>query len=321
MIKIKKIIIWGHILHSHTHSYIHNAFYIAFKYLGYDTYWYDDNMNVDNIDFSNSLFITEHQVNKKIPLRQDCLYLSHYIDDNDYINIPKSNIIILKVSERDFLECDLNKNYIYTKLQYNNNLEYYANCDGYNCLYIYWATDLLPYEIDININNIDNIISQNNERIINFVGMMTRPWEILKSFCKNNNIIFNNYGASFDINSDRNKSINENVNLIQSSIIAPALQDNYQIEHHYIPCRIFKNISYGKMGMTNNKLVHYIFNEKILYDNDINLLILKGLEFESNINKKEKIVELMNIVKNNHTYLNRIDTIKRFISNYTDFIL
>lgn len=321
MIKIKKIIIWGHMLHSHTHSYIHNAFYIAFKYLGYDTYWYDDNTNVDNIDFSNSLFITEHQVNKKIPLRQDCLYLSHYIDENDYTNIPKSNIIILKVSERDFLECDLNKNYTYTKLQYNNNLEYYANCDGYNCLYIYWATDLLPYEINNNINNIDNIILQNNERIINFIGMMTQSWEILKSFCDHNNIIFNNYGASFDINSYKNKSINENVNLIQSSIIAPALQDNYQIEHHYIPCRIFKNISYGKMGMTNNKLVHNIFNEKILYDYDINLLITKGLEFENNINKKEIIVELMNIVKNNHTYLNRINTIKRFISDYTEFIL
>ena len=29
--KINKIIIWGHPLHSHTHSYIHNGFFIAFK--------------------------------------------------------------------------------------------------------------------------------------------------------------------------------------------------------------------------------------------------------------------------------------------------
>jgi Lrp/AsnC family transcriptional regulator for asnA, asnC and gidA len=33
---IKKVVIWGHKLHSHTHSYIHNGFYIAFKHLGYD---------------------------------------------------------------------------------------------------------------------------------------------------------------------------------------------------------------------------------------------------------------------------------------------
>ena len=34
--------------------------------------------------------------------------------------------------------------------------------------------------------------------------------------------------------------------LIQESIIAPALQTDWQVEHEYIPCRIFKNISYGK---------------------------------------------------------------------------
>ena len=54
--KINKIIIWGHPLHSHTHSYIHNGFFIAFKELGYDTYWFHDNMNIDSsFDFSNSL--------------------------------------------------------------------------------------------------------------------------------------------------------------------------------------------------------------------------------------------------------------------------
>lgn len=31
MTEIKKVVIWGHKLHSHTHSYIHNAFYNAFK--------------------------------------------------------------------------------------------------------------------------------------------------------------------------------------------------------------------------------------------------------------------------------------------------
>jgi len=32
--KINKIIIWGHKLHSHTHSYIHSGYYEAFKKLG-----------------------------------------------------------------------------------------------------------------------------------------------------------------------------------------------------------------------------------------------------------------------------------------------
>ena len=77
---VNNIIIWGHKLHSHTHSYIHNAFFIAFKKLGYDTHWFDDNDDVSNFDFSNSLFITEHQVDNKIPKRDDCLYFIHFVD-------------------------------------------------------------------------------------------------------------------------------------------------------------------------------------------------------------------------------------------------
>ena len=33
--KITQIVIWGHKLHSHTHSYIHNGFYIAFQKMGF----------------------------------------------------------------------------------------------------------------------------------------------------------------------------------------------------------------------------------------------------------------------------------------------
>jgi hypothetical protein len=33
--EIKQIVIWGHKLHTHTHSYIHNAFFRAFQKMGY----------------------------------------------------------------------------------------------------------------------------------------------------------------------------------------------------------------------------------------------------------------------------------------------
>ena len=116
MPKIEKVVIWGHKLHSHTHSYIHNAFYNAFI-RNYDTYWFDDTDDVSKFDFSNSFFITEHQVNKKIPCRTDCLYLSHFIDEGDYIGIPKENIINLKISKRDFKEYDSYKNYNYKQYE------------------------------------------------------------------------------------------------------------------------------------------------------------------------------------------------------------
>ena len=71
-----KVVIWGHKLHTHTHSYIHNAFYLAFRNLGYQVFWFDDNDDVSNFDFSDSLFLTEGQVDRKIPVREDCQYIS-----------------------------------------------------------------------------------------------------------------------------------------------------------------------------------------------------------------------------------------------------
>ena len=53
-----KAIIWGHKLHTHTHSYIHNAYYKAFKKMGYETHWFDNNDDVSGFNFDNCIFLT-----------------------------------------------------------------------------------------------------------------------------------------------------------------------------------------------------------------------------------------------------------------------
>ena len=49
----QKVIIWGHKLHSHTHSYIHNAYFTTFKKLGFETFWFDDKDDVSNFNFND----------------------------------------------------------------------------------------------------------------------------------------------------------------------------------------------------------------------------------------------------------------------------
>ena len=318
MMEIKQIVIWGHKLHSHTHSYIHNGFYLGFKSLGYPVSWYDDSDDVSTIDFSHSLFITEHQVNKKIPLRMDCLYLSHYVDEGDYKGVPKENIIILKVTLRDFR--DDPKDTLYTPIKGGQKYEYHSLIDGYQCLYMYWATDLLPNEIDVNIDRIVDIQNMRTNNV-HFIGSVTNIWYILRELCIQNGIPFHQYGATFDKASVCNVSIEKNVELIQSSLISPALQADSQLMERYIPCRIFKNISYGRMGMTNNPVVQDLFDEQLIYDTELIHLIQKGLDFELLPDKQEVVVKLMKHVRDNHTYLNRIHTIQTFIHTYTSFTL
>ena len=37
-----KVVIWGHPLGTHTHSYSNQGYYNAFKHLGHDIHWFPD---------------------------------------------------------------------------------------------------------------------------------------------------------------------------------------------------------------------------------------------------------------------------------------
>lgn len=313
--KINKIIIWGHKLHSHTHSYIHSGYYEAFKKLGYPTYWFDNSDDVSNFDFSNSLFITEHQVSEKIPLKDDCLYFSHFISSNKFDNLPKDNVIELKCSYRDFHD-DLAKNIVINNLE---NHCFYSKGPKFKIFYTIWATDLFPEEIQNNINHLEEISKLRNEKKLNFVGSIYYNLENILFWANKNNIEYCRKGASFDINSIYNCSKEENQNLIQNSVIAPAFVVHEHLEKNYVNCRTFKNISYGRMPLTNSAFINKIFDNKLIFDEDIQKCCDKGLEFEKRDDKLIIIKELMEIVRDNHTYISRVKSLCNYVNKFTSF--
>ena len=54
-----KVVIWGHPLGTHTHSYSNAGYYNAFKHLGHDIHWFPDEKRPEDFDFSNTIFIGE----------------------------------------------------------------------------------------------------------------------------------------------------------------------------------------------------------------------------------------------------------------------
>ncbi len=61
------------------------------------------------------------------------------------------------------------------------------------------------------------------------------------------------------------------------------------------------------MGLTNNAFVNnFIFQGKLLYDEDIHNLMKMGIDFNKEPDNKKLILELMEDVRDNHTYINRI---------------
>ena len=302
---ITKAVLWGHKLGTHTHSYIHYAFYKTFKHLGFETFWLDKDDDISKLDLSHALFITEGQVDQNIPLRDDCYYILHYVYDttkyNHLINI--GHCIHMLPYKKEYA----------TEFKHKLDDYIFYNIDK-KTIYMPWATDLLPYEIDTIKGELPTLKKQ---RVARFIGT---AWggefgnidkvDAFGKACKE-------YGIPFEVTGGWQKEMNispeDNINLTKTAYLAPTLVGQWQCDNWYIPCRIFKNISYGHMGVTNSETVYNLFNKKIVYNPDPYKLFFDAIEKLKNTDLHE-IYELMDIVKTKHTYINRIDSLLYFMS-------
>jgi hypothetical protein len=200
---IKRFVAWGHKLHTHTHSYIHNAFIRAFQHLGYPTLWLDNNDDISGIDFEGSLFLTEGQVHQNIPVLASCYYILHNIPDlNRFQNVPNSHKLMLQVYTHDVANRPTIKCF-----------EPFIYQEFGNGLSMPWATDLLPHEIDKNIKQLDTIASASPPEL-NFIGMPTPPWDIVSNYCRTHGITYKQVGGF----SKSNVDLSHNIELIKHGV-------------------------------------------------------------------------------------------------------
>lgn len=310
-----KIVIWGHKLGhpmmSNTFAFIHNEWVRAFKYLGYEVLWLDDSDDVSSIDFSNSLFFTEGQVDNNIPVRKDCKYVLHNcMDLKEKYGSVVENCLNLQVYLNDILdgrelECIDKEQSSY--LQKNPDYSRVNNgCDN-RTIHQPWATNLLPNEFFS-----ENTISMKYPRTkkIYWVGSIMGGTERnddkiseLATAAKKDGIQFIHA-----------KVTNEQApRAIAESWVAPALQSTFQVNRGYIPCRVFKNISYGRMTPINSETVNNLFPEnQLVYSADTTEMYRLGAEWEKNPNSLGLKV-LIEKVREKHTFVNRIENILKVL--------
>jgi hypothetical protein len=284
----KKFVAFGCKNINSTHSFIHYAYQRAFESLGWESYWIDNN-DAKSFDFSNSLILTLGGWDQNLPVRKDCKYILHNCDLNKYSSVL-DNSLILQVFTTDVYGRDVEK---------LEDFVYYQK--GENILYQPWATDLLPHQIEerTSLNFSDN-------KSVYWVGSIWNDGgqgnsiqiEQLRSSLSKRGILFDAKKADYD----KNKEI------INSSYISPSLQGQWQCDKGYIPCRVFKNISYGEFGITNSKYVNELFQDMIVYDSDIDIMVEKSLQKRNTITLEE-LNQQIRFVKEKHTYINRINNI------------
>lgn len=284
----KTAVVWGHKLHSHTHSYVHEAFARAFRFLGYDVYWVDDDDDVSGIDFGGALFLTEGQVDRRIPIRSDCKYVLHNCERERYEPV-RASCLALQVY------CEANiRAYTFDRV---GPASYHA--DG--VLYQPWATDLLPHEFDF------GWAERARERTAYWVGTIGGG-----EFGNVDELAgFQHACAERGVEFVQRASVSRETHrdLIQRSYMAPAIAGAWQLAQGYVPCRIFKNISYGQMGMTNSAAVNNLFDGRLVCNADVARLFADGEQALADPASARRTRDLMHMVRDAHTFVHRIKTI------------
>jgi hypothetical protein len=183
--------------------------------------------------------------------------------------------------------------------------------NDFDCLYTCWATDLLPTEIKLE--------DASNRALGNCIWIGTKGggstlfenWTNLDPFfleCTRSGI-----STNFIDPWVRPVSFEDNRKIVNESYLAPAIQGKWQVDYGYIPCRIFKHISYGHFGYTNSLTVYEIFDAPMVYSSDPLELFRLAINKKNDPNHIKELKDLMNEVKNKHTYINRIETIIKYL--------
>ena len=294
----RKVIIWGH-KNGHTHGYIHSSYFKAFKSMGYDTYWFDDSDDVSGFNFDDCIFLTEDQVQHNIPLNKTSKYILHhtkldkYIDNGlDFINLAN----YLKY-------CDTGIDKAYNE---GNTLEKVNECcfwdEKTRTIHQPWGTDLLPKEIILSDARLSNLITNN----INYIGIAHENAPNINLFANSVRV----KGKNFNL--IRGRTDVENMGLIRDSLISVDIRGDWHKECGYLPCRVFKNISYGRLTGTNSENVKNIMGDHVIYEPDPTLLYDKMIESERDKSLGD-VKDAMLYVKEHHTYINRINNLINFL--------
>lgn len=303
-----KIILWGYPLHTDTYSYVYEAFKKAFEYLGHEVFWFTDEDHPDDFDYDNCVFFCEGYRDKKIPLKKTSTYICHVcINPEKYLGNVKK--LIDMRYHVDYIE-DVNYNYI---VDYDNCEElesgvlYDKNSSDYDIIYLSWAANLLPHEIDL------NWATKKREPVYYMIGSLSetgpfanahliREW---MACCSQSGI------TPYYINPWQNPLPDEVYReYMQKSIMQPDLRNQTHKDWNVKSCRIFKAISYGMLGMTNSPKLAKFIDDSVICNENIVDLYNEGFSKHQDI---DLIQHQMKIVRDKHTYINRTTGILKLL--------
>ena len=297
------VLIWGHPLGTHTHSWIHYGFARAFEHLGFDLRWLEDSEeSAERVShLERAIVLTEGQQDRNLAaaIGPRWLVFGHNCDLERYREaahvVP---VQVLMLDESGW------RNPRWHPEMAKPGAEPAALSDGAapkGTAMILWATDLLPHEIEFTPHRADS-------RDVVFVGSV---WAYNKSAVKGFRGALRSRGLKWKAYENVDQARHER--LIRGARFAPAIQGDWQVDHGYIPCRLFKNVSYSQLAVSNNPSARLVLDEDhLICGRDLEALADGMLEAERDKQVDEMVRGAQETVRTRHTYVNRINELVGF---------
>jgi len=325
----RQVIVWGFPLHTHTHSYIHGAWVKTFKSIGIPVHWFHDKEFPVDFDYTNSCFITEGWADDNIPINDSSTYFVHIAKDPARYLSKGARLIEIRYNVKEIH--DFNYDYVLPKEAVNLSRDTLyevvpddsavaskrgrpVNKTPYEAVYMYWATDLLPGEFQYS----DAALVRN--KVVGYIGTISHdhPFHAFKRAAESAGVRVQHVDPW-----RQPVSFEENIRIMKESYCAPDFRsrgDPAQLQRYgpmngtnhldigYIPCRVFKAISYGQTGITNSKRVKELLGDYVEYTSDPSEVIQIVGRRENDIAWRK---ECMKYVAENHTFLQRARDLAR----------
>ena len=284
----------------------------AFERLGCEVHWFSDQSfpSQSEFDYSNCIFFVDNQgpLDHNVPIVDTGIYFAYdkFTNVNKYLNKVRC-LVNYRVAEFKKTIPDDDR---YVEIEKGVTFDTQAS-EPYNVVYFSWATNLMPEEIDLDWVNKE----RNNE--YNFVGTIHAPrpnaeplHQQFIEIVKNKGISFNHYDPNVNPATDE-----DHVGILQKSMFVPDFRPQEQKGNWYLPCRVLKAISYGCLAVSDAPYLKNFIDDSILTSENAQEIFDIGVE---NQNNKELILHQMEIIKRDHTYLNRCRGILKIVEQVRD---
>jgi hypothetical protein len=283
----QRIVVWGLFSQLHTHRFIHKHFYETLQKLSVsEVYWVDDAPENRSLLTPGTFVIAMNQACKYLVYVQGVYYCTHNIMHPEE-RLQRHNILQLQVFTNQMKET--------TTTEYWNSTTVFDKETKH--LYQPWGTDLLPVEF------LSPVFPESSE-VVYWIGSIWNnaenqgnldAIETLKKALERHHLRLEHKEYC---------TVEENIHLVRSSRLSPAFSGTFQTKVDYLPCRVFKNVSYGMPAMTNIAAFQKVFEDADVFQSDIKLCVDTFMELDA-MEWKKKVQKQQESVASQHTYLHK----------------